>query len=291
MLKKIFISISLIIFLTFGPLSAFAGGTNTAVSPQESIYNDRVAQCISEGHVPEKFKQNLSRPITVGEYAELYFSVNKDFWEDDMLNKIKIISSSINDNSPEYLKEAFITGMINNSDDLNKTMTKEEAALRFVQPYMNLNNRALDVPTTDYNSISPDSMEAVGYMIGEQVIPTLNNKFLPQDLFTVEQALCGANTPTFEYIQGIIPLYSLSKASSIIVEKNRVTVSFLSSKDSEDYICSNIIPLLNDLDVSGQYQRFDVGYMIIELNGPDYSIRFTLKNNLCNARILHFFNI
>lgn len=245
---------------------------------------ESVAGFISEGKAPEKLQKDFKRPITVGEYAELYYNATYDASDEKLIARIKVVDGSISDASADYVKKAFITGLINSAGELGKTMTREEAASRLVAVNTNLSNASSYINFADYNSISPERLDDVAAIMEKGLISAIENKFSPKSPFTVEQAIAGMGRLQADYILGLIPFSEVRDAASIIVKKDGVYLSFGEKADAEDYIYTFVSPRLDDLEITGERQRFDVGYMIIELNGADFDVGYTMKDNVCNVK-------
>ncbi len=189
MLKKRITIVALAAALLLGFLPVYSMTyENIDYRVQDLIHRDVASAEISRT-VPEKLRENLKKPVTVGEYAELKYSFNPEMWYPDLIEKTNIKDGRINASSPIYEKIAFLSGLVSDGAELSKTMTREEAAIRLMRMNSNLYNDACNVRTADYMTISPDALEAVGEAIEAKYIAVINNRFEPQKPFTVEQAI------------------------------------------------------------------------------------------------------
>lgn len=293
MLKKFIIAVALIFTFVTGLFPAYPYSTSIIANAEDSTFEadtpsawakETVTKYISQSKVPENLQKNLKRPITIGEYAELNYNINLGTWDDELFKRIQVVDSSIRGTYPDYIKKAFITGFLDNAGELDKTMTREEAASRLITVNTDLSHTDFYLNITDYNNISIDRMDAVAAVIEKGLIPVINNNFSPKSPFTVEQAIAGMKDLQADYILGLFPLSEFRDANAIIVKKNSVSLNFSEDRNSEDYIYTYVSPRLDDLEITGEHQIFDVGYMIIELNGADFDVSYTLKNNICNVK-------
>ena len=288
MIKKNLVAALLIFTLLLGTstslaIQADAAGTSSFEFKEDAPSawaREEIITKISNGAVPEKLQRGFKRPITVGEYAELKYSCNKYVLSEWLLELIHIDDDSINDNSPDYVKKAFILGLIDSADELDKTMTREEAALRLVGPTDCIDGEFTNIDTTDYESISPDAIEAVGAYI--QRLPSGDNKFYPKKLLTVEEAIAGMSTSDTDGILGF--LYGADGLSSVTVKKNFISYVFCNATEYERYISDNVCPRIDTIEITGGRQRFDVGYGIIEIDEASLTVNYTLKNGVTNIR-------
>ncbi|MFC5468939.1 transglutaminase domain-containing protein [Cohnella suwonensis] len=215
--------------------------------------------------------------ITVDELAKLYFG------EDEPLEGFKIEREGFDENTPNYVNEAFLYGLIDGLDDLNRTMTRSEAAKRIARSLTYVLGR--DVPTKDFGSIKPADFHAVANVLNYGVMEAVGGNFEPSKPFTLAQAEKGAERYSANNIRGILPRNGENRKALISVGSNYAYMDFESKADADDYIRYHLEEITTGVKLSGSaYQRVDIGFAILELWAPDYEIKFTFKSGLENIR-------
>jgi transglutaminase-like putative cysteine protease len=220
--------------------------------------------------------QPSNKAITLGQLAELYFG------EEEEDSRITIVDPSFKEDTPYYVKAAFMFGLVDSADELNKTMTREEAAIRIARSKLYRYGSAIEAK--DFMKIDPTKLSAVED-VASGAIPLINGNFEPKQPFTVAQAIEGKESYSPGSFRGIIPAYRGTSSAAITVGGNYTWFEFNSAQDAKTYIGYHIAPYMNGVKLTGKYQRFDVGYAILELWTPNNGIKFTYKNNIENFYI------
>jgi transglutaminase-like putative cysteine protease len=266
-----------------------------------------VQKAVEQGFVPDSLKNSYQRPVTLGEYAQLYvtrYSELADRLFQSDYYKISLSDASVTDEAPDYIKFAFLVGLIDHTDDLNLTMTRKEAAVRFSRLIgASVSAQGSTVSVRDNLEVSPDALDAVGIATAYNIINPIDGYFMPNSAYTVEQAIYDIHRYEYprygyNYIRGIIDLAELYK-SSIEAGRDFLFMSFEDKNAAEDYIKYNVVRRVSfydgyiegrqyDVPITGKHQKIDVGYMIIELNSPDYDVKYTFKKGAENIDVRNF---
>lgn len=235
----------------------------------------RVSEMMLAGELPEAYQRNFQKPITVGELAQLYFG------DETSYDELEISEASITADTPSYVKSAFLYGLIDSTDELGLTMTREEAALRIDKSLTYTLGNYIDVK--DYMSITPTAHYAVANSLAYSVMESLNGNFEPKKPFTKEQAIVGKSRYSARNIRGIIPTNQAIRDAHLTVGRNYALIDFPSTEAAREYIKYYIEPYMKSVKLTGKNQRIDVGYAIIELWGSEQEVKVTLKNNVQNV--------
>ncbi|MBH5318757.1 transglutaminase domain-containing protein [Paenibacillus sp. GSMTC-2017] len=215
--------------------------------------------------------------ITVYELAQLYYGDNepKEWYT--------IEHKGFTEETPNYLKEAFLYGFIDDLSELDHTMTRSEAAQRISRSLV----YALgdEVPTRDFGVIKPEDFHAVANVIEHSIIDVINGNFEPAKLFTRKQAEEGAERFRSNNIRGIFPLNGAGNDSHITVGTNYAYLDFESKDDATSYIEYHLDEITQGVKLSrSANQRVDIGFAILELWAPDAEIKFTFKSGITNIK-------
>ncbi len=242
-----------------------------ADSPSPEVRKD-FAEMIMEGELSETFTSGYSNPITLGELAKLYFE------SEELDERIQLEKTNVYVNSPDYIKLAYIYGMINSGDDLKKPLTRLEAARRLVNRSIYIDsepskileiNDAAKIPAEDLVAVAESCMDIRGI------------NFEPQSMYTKEEAIVDSTSYTSERIRGYnVPVY-LSELSRVLVGENTIHLQFESKEQLEEYMQSNFEDdSIESIGRNGSYMRIDTGCALIELFTPEKGIKFTFKNGV-----------
>ncbi len=234
-----------------------------------------ITESLIDGELSKTFSYGFKNAITLDELAKLYF-------ENVELNeKIVIEGNAISSDSPDYIKNAFIYGMIDDESNLNKSLTRIEAARKLMSAATSvLGGISTSMPILDYNKISIDDYSIVGTCIMSGM-NTRIDRFEPQSKYTKEEAIVDQFVLRYENIRGYnIPIY-FSDASKVIVGKNTIHIVFDNKKDIKPYIEDYLDnTLLDKIKLTGNYTRVDTGGMLIELYTSKNGIKFTMKKGV-----------
>ena len=218
------------------------------------------------------FKTDFTSTITLGELARLYFE-NETY--DD---RFVIDSSAISQSSPDYIKLAFLYGMIDDESNLNKPLTRLEAARILVKGSIYEDwSEALMI--TDNNVIPIADQITVASALAHGM-HTRNEKFDATGAYTKEEAIMDFMLFEFENVRGYNVVLSTYEPEKIIVGKNSINLLFNDKEEIKEYIEDNFYDtVLEDITKSQSYTRIDSGAVLIDLYTPENGIKFTVKNN------------
>lgn len=224
------------------------------------------------GKLPEYFTRGFNKTITLDELAMLLF-------EDKELNeKIVIEDNIIASDSPDYIKYAFIYGMIDDQKDLDKPLTRLAAARKLINGTIYRKGLSNALRITDAVKIPLSDQVTVSSCITGGM-KTRVDKFEPQGNYTREEAIVDRFSFEFDNLRGYnIPL-SLSEPTKIIVGKNTINLLFEDEDEIEEYIEDNFDDTaLSKIKTNGSYTKIDTGCALIEFFTPETGIKFTIKN-------------
>jgi hypothetical protein len=235
-----------------------------------------VTQSITNDGLSDTFTYGFKSAITLNELARLHFESKKTY------QNIKIEDNIIPADSPDYIKNAFIYGMIDDANNLDKPLTRLEAARRQVNGKMfstdgGWNNilrisDAAKIPTADQIIVS--TMISGG-------MKTRIDKFEPQSNYTKEEAIVDFRSSwfDFDYLRGFNIPYDLSEPSEIRVGKNTIHILFNDKDEINEYFEEYYEDTaLGKIKLTGSYTKIDTGGALIELFTPENGIKFTIKS-------------
>ncbi len=234
-----------------------------------------ITKQIVEGDLSEYFTRGFNKPITLDELARLYFESDEVNEIDD---KIVIENNMISDESPDYIKKAFIYGMIDDEKDLEKPLTRLEAARKLINGATNSNGFNNILRISDAAKIPFADQLIVSSCISGGM-KTRIDKFEPQSIYTKEEAILDTDVLDFCNLRGYNIPFSLYEPSKIIVGKNTINLLFEDKDEIKEYIQDNFEEtVLDKIKISGSYTKIDTGCALIELFTPENGIKFTIKN-------------
>lgn len=222
--------------------------------------------------LPESFSYGFNKPMTLDDLARLYFGSR------ELDDKIEIEDNLIDTESPDYIKLAFIYGMINSGDDLQKPMTRLEAARRLVNGITEFTD-VLQV--TDCSKIQVDDFVNVASCLNAGM-KTRVSKFEPQGSYTKQEAIVD-NGYSFRFynLRGFEVPFDLQSATKVIVGKNTVHLLFDDNDKIKEYIKENFEDTpFGKIKQTGSYMKIDIGGALLELFTPEGGIKFTMKNGV-----------
>ncbi|MBO9597279.1 MAG: hypothetical protein J7559_05595, partial [Cohnella sp.] len=241
-----------------------------------------ISRLLVSGSLSEEFARGFRKPITIGNLARLYFD-NEDARV--MYETVEVDDPSITADMPAYVKIAFATGLIDNASELDRTMTREEAAVR-ISKLMDPLSTIIDVK--DFDKVDPSHFADVANSVTANIITLQNGYFDPAKPFTLEQALMSSERDFYK-LRGILPASSyLYGRAHVVVGNNFVYLDFESDEDEQDYIDYYIKEVTQGIRLTGKNQTIDAGYAIIELQASDADVKYTFKNNVSNVDFHNF---
>ena len=232
-----------------------------------------ITKLIINEELPEAFTYEFNKTITLDELARLYFE------SDELNEKIEIEDNIIDPNSPDYVKKAFIYGMINDDTNLEKPLTRLEAARYLI-------NGAI-YSSRGFNNTLRIS-DSAKIPIADQVIvstcitngmKTKVDKFEPQSNYTKEEAILDWGMFRFRNLRGYNIPYSLWAPEKIIVGKDTIHFIFENKNEIKDYMEDNFEDtVLSKIKLKNTYTKIDTGCALIEVYTPENGIKITIKS-------------
>jgi hypothetical protein len=239
--------------------------------PSPEVKEDFIKK-ILEGELSDSFTSGFSNAITLGELAKLLFeSVELD-------ERLQFEANTIDPNAPDYIKLAYIYGLIDGKDNLEKSLTRLEASRKLVKGIIYQRSdpdnilRIYDcakIPAGDMMAVANSAMKERGI------------NFEPQGMYTKQEAIVDKNAYEFVNLRGVsIPLY-LDELSSVIVGESTVHLLFESNIQLEEYLKENFEDTtIGNVKRNGSYMRIDTGCALVELFTPEKGIKFTFKKGI-----------
>lgn len=236
-------------------------------------FRDTITKIILNEDLTDTFFYGFRNGITLEQLAKLYFG------QEDLNEKIVIEDHIIQADSPDYIKNAFIYGLIDNESDLNKSLTRVEAARVLVKGAVyELGSTTNGLPITDLTKISFADQTYVSTCISNGMMTRID-KFEPTGKYTKEEAIIDRDLFDFDHLRGYnIPL-NLSDPSKIILGKSTIHLIFKSNAEIKEYMEDNFdYTVLSKIKLTGKYTKINTGGVLIELYTPQKGIKFTIKN-------------
>ena len=230
-----------------------------------------ITRRIIGGDIVESLASGFNKAITLDELAKLCFG-NRELDE-----KIVIDDNSIPADSPDYIKVAYVYGMIDDTKNLDKPLTRLEAARILVKSVI-YDDWSDSLKIADCNQVPMADQISVGSSL-KAGMKTRIDKFEPQSSYTKEEAMVDKNLFGFQYLRGYkIPCY-LGDPSKVIVGKNTINLLFDNKAQIKEYFEDEFEEsALSNIKLNGSYTRVDTGGALIELYTPENGIKFTIKN-------------
>jgi hypothetical protein len=226
------------------------------------------------GHLPESFTYGFNKAVTLDELAQLHFKSGK------LPKNIVIDAPGFDANTPDYIKQAFAYGMIHDLKDLNKPLTRLEAARRLVNGAMYYNGFWNALNITDAAAIPLADQITVATCLHARMKPKVD-KFEPQSSYTKEQAILDRNVFCFENLRGYNIPFHVEGISKIVLGTNTVHILFDNKDGIQAYMEDVFFDTpLDSIKTDKSYTRIDTGGALIELFTPENGIKFTLKNGV-----------
>ncbi|HWT75950.1 MAG TPA: transglutaminase domain-containing protein [Mobilitalea sp.] len=236
---------------------------------------DSITKKLINGELSDTFTSGFEDTITLNELAELYFGSK------DLDDKIEIENNIIDADSPDYIKNAFIYGMIDDQSDLDKPLTRLEAARKLIKGAVYGEYGITDsLMITDCNSIPIDDQLTVSSCLSVGMKARID-KFEPKAGYKKEEAIVDSDHFYFYCLRGFdIPL-SLEEPSKIKIGENTINLIFEDKDEIKNYIDENFEnTVLGDIKLTKKYMKIDTGGVLIEFFTPENGIKFTIKNGV-----------
>lgn len=236
-------------------------------------FKDYITKQIEKGDLTAPFTSGFKQAITLDELAQLYFGTS-----DTPDENIVIEDAGISASSPDYIKQAYIYGMIEDTDALGKPLTRLEAARHLIDGTIydaGFNNW---LRITDAAKIPPADQNIVASCLTGGMTTRID-KFEPQSSYTKEEAIQDHEWFRFKGLRG----YNIPEgnASQIIVGKNTIHLLFESAADLNDYIGNSLDGTpLSSIKTGGKYTKVDTGGAVIEFFTPENGVKFTMKSGV-----------
>ena len=243
---------------------------------------EEIVSMLVDGEISDAFSFNFKQNITLGELARLYFEKHEYFKEED-LEKIELEKGLIGDDQPDYIKQAYAYGLINSDSNLNKPLTRLEAA-RLLTKFRGDNsslNEGYDasLPIYDYKEIAETDRWAVSNAL--DFMNTRDLYFAPQALYTREEAIVDRYVyqEWYSKIRGLVPVKLWYDVKKVIIGKDTIDIRFDNKGELAAYLGFAMEPL-EDMEIGSGYTRLDMGYALLELYTPENGIKFTFKKGV-----------
>ena len=234
-----------------------------------------IVESILDGELSESFTSGFKKAITIDELAKLYFE------SEEVNEKIEFEEGTIDPNAPDYIKNAFIYGMIDDDRDLNKPLNRLEASRRLINGII---YQGSGVSTTmriiDCAKIPLSDLVTVSNCLNDGMY-TIGMSFEPQGMYTKEDAITDKYRFDFYNIRGYNAPISLYDLSKIVIGKNTVHLQFENKEQVEEYIAYEFEDsAIGNIKRNGSYMRIDTGCALLEFFTPENGIKFTFKNGV-----------
>lgn len=238
------------------------------------------AKAIKYGIVPKRLQGNYNKSITRDEFAELMVQTmfksseretGEISWTKDQLLKQVTIDTPVKDTSNDYVKVAFILGLVDfkyNKFNPTRVVTRQEAAQMIMSAYHLDNYFSYDKKVNkvykDYKYISPTYLPAVTAINSSHVLMKYTKgKFEPKKALTRLQAIDTAYT-----------LYTKETYSRFSLRGNIPTNQYLSEKFfnvGNDYVKANYKQVEEYSETV--YNLENCWYAYGEVNGKEFNVQ------------------
>ncbi|HCL01263.1 MAG TPA: hypothetical protein DHW61_02430 [Lachnoclostridium phytofermentans] len=233
---------------------------------------DSITKQIINEELPQTFTYGFNKPVTLEELARLYFEST------ELNDKIEIEGNVIDKDSPDYVKQAFIYGMIDGDNNLKQPLTRLEAARYLVNGAIYRGrgfNNILRI--TDCAKIPIADQVIVSTCITGGMLLKID-KFEPQASYIKEDAILDREMFKFNNLRGYKIPFSLKEPEKIILGKNTIHLIFENKDEILDYMDDYFDDtVLGKLMLKNTYTKIDTGCALIEVLTPENGIKFTIK--------------
>ncbi len=245
---------------------------NDTPSPEAKEY---IINKLLKGELSEYFSSGFSKAITIDELARLYFE-SKELDE-----RIELEEGTVSPDAPDYIKIAFIYGMLDNDRELDKPLSRLEASRRLVNGAVYEGSGiATSMRIVDCAKIPQADLVTVATLLNSGM-SKIGLNFEPQGTYTKEMAITEKYKFRFNNIRGYNVPISLYDASKIIISKNTVQLQFDDKEQLEEYIedCFEDT-VVGSIKRNGSYMRVDTGCALLEFYTPENGVKITFKNGV-----------
>ena len=246
--------------------------------PKDAPTNDvraNIAEKLVKGKLSEYFNSGFNGAITLDELARLYFE------SEEVDERIQLEAGTVSDDAPDYIKNAFIYGMIDDEKDLHKPLTRLEAARHLVNGVIyNGTGVTKIVRAVDCAKIPIEDLVVVANCLNRGM-DMVGLNFAPQDKYTRQQAIIEKFVFEFDYIRGFNTPISIYDCSKVIIGKNTVHLQFEDKEQVEEYIEDCFYDTeIGKIKRNGSYMRVDTGCALFEFFTPENGIKVTFKKGV-----------
>ena len=243
-------------------------------SPSPEVRDDIVSQLL-EGKLSEYFSLDFNKAITLEELARLFFE-SKELDE-----KIVLEEGTVSQDAPDYVKNAFIYGMIDDDRNLNKPLNRLEASRRLVNGVVYSGPGIVTaISSIDCAKIPIEDLATVATVM-HSGMSKIGINFEPQGPYTRQTAITEKYRYSFYYIRGYNVPISPGEASKVIIGKNSVELQFEDKEQIKEYIedCFEDT-VIGNIKLNGSYLRIDTGCALLEFFTPENGVKITFKNGV-----------
>lgn len=221
--------------------------------------------------LPEALTHGFNKAITLDELAQLYFG------SEELSENIVIDDNNIPADSPDYIKQAYAYGMIDDIRGLDKPLTRLEAA-RILAKSQVYDKTFFSLKLLDANKIPVGDLINVGTCLNSGM-GIKSARFDPQSSYTKEDAIMDNSAFDFRDLRGYKLPVDMRDVSKVIVEKNTITLLFEDKDQILEYVDNEFYDtVLEKIKLTGSYTKIDTGGALIEVFTPENGIKFTIKN-------------
>ncbi|MEO3946015.1 transglutaminase domain-containing protein [Gorillibacterium sp. CAU 1737] len=237
-------------------------------------FNTYITKLILNEELSDSFTSGFTKTITLDELARLYFE-NKEISE-----KIVIEDPAVPADSPDWIKQAYIYGMLDDVKSLSKPLTRLEAS-RYLIDGVIYSKGSMDwLPITDAGKIPIADQEAVAVNLSAGM-GTRNDKFEPQAGYMKQEAIRDRQFFSFTSLRGYNIRYSERTVSQVRLGKDSIHLLFEDKEALNEYIKRYLdSTVLGKIKPNGTYTKVDTGGAVIELFTPENGVKVTMKSGV-----------
>ncbi|MEO3946014.1 transglutaminase domain-containing protein [Gorillibacterium sp. CAU 1737] len=233
-----------------------------------------ITKLIVNEELSDSFTSGFTKTITLDELAKLYFE------NEEVSEKFVIEDPAVPAGSPDYIKQAYIYGMLDDAKNLSKPLTRLEASRYLVDGVIYDNGFDNWLPITDAGKIPVADQKTVAINLSGGM-GTRSDKFEPQTGYMKQEAIRDQARFSFTFLRGYNIPYSESAVSQVLVGKNTVHLLFEDKKALNEYLENYLDDtVLDKVKPNGKYTKVDTGGAVIELFTPENGVKFTMKSGV-----------
>ena len=248
---------------------------------------DVIVELIKADRLPEKYRDKFTQTITKGELVELWAALMENKSID--MDWVDIADAAIPTDAPYDIKLAYAAGLIDDSTGLDKSLTREQAAVMYanlVQGKASYYRSAAFINCLDFDAIALDKLEAGAIVVNDQVMRLYDGKFMPKKAYTREEAifdLADLHKMLVCLLRGLVKqprAGELARFPEIaVIGKDFVYVDYPMEGTDLGYMLYDVNKLIPTFKLSKKHQRIDCGFMAVDVLGPDYLVKYDFKKN------------